>query len=213
MKTIYSHPQAFGQCEAFLGTYLKGVERVEVSSTSKAAQLVSMDGVSSVAAISSRVAGEVHGLEALARGIEDSDDNRTRFFVLGKGSGNGFSSVVLDALQGGVTESGKDGQVKAAQDDLKSFVSFTIDHMEAGALADALLVFKIYGFNLTSINSRPSRSKPWHYIFFVEFVGDKGTDKGLHEMLEKLGTITQGWRYHGSWKRRDGDNGEIESKR
>lgn len=75
-------PQAFGQCDIFLSKYLKHAERHEVSSTSKAAQLVAADPSGTSAAIASRLAAEVHNLNFLASGIEDKDDNATRFFVL-----------------------------------------------------------------------------------------------------------------------------------
>ncbi|KAF1998871.1 PDT-domain-containing protein [Amniculicola lignicola CBS 123094] len=91
IKKIYSHPQAWGQCKLFLNTYLKGVERQDVSSTSRAAELVKMDQSGESAAVSSGIAARVMGLGVLARGIEDRGDNETRFFVLGRrGEGVGW---------------------------------------------------------------------------------------------------------------------------
>ena len=192
IKQVYSHPQAFGQCEAFLATYLKGVERQEVSSTSKAAELVSQDTMGFTAAISSRIAAQVHGLEVLAKGIEDRDDNTTRFFFLRHGPATtGFSYP--DTLH-----SGQDGS------SWKTLVAFTIDQNVAGALADALTVFKTYSLNLTSINSRPSRISPWHYIFFVEFEGRKEADKQgqVNKALTDLKAFTKDCRWYGSWRTR-----------
>ena len=192
VKRIYSHPQAFGQCEAFLTTYLRGVERQEVSSTSKAAEIVSQDTTRSTAAISSKVAAQVHGLGTLAKGIEDRDDNTTRFFVLCRGP---------DGLLPPDSEQPKTGR---NEDPWKTLVAFTINHQSPGALADALMVFKTNDLNLTSINSRPSRISPWHYIFFVEFEGKKevsGVGK-VSEALEQLKATTEGCRWHGSWRNR-----------
>ncbi|MCJ1472899.1 prephenate dehydratase [Lambiella insularis] len=192
IKRIYSHPQAFGQCEAFLSTFLKGVERQEVSSTSKAAEVVSEDSSGTLAAISSRVAAQINSLDVLAKGIEDRDDNTTRFFILRRSSNSG-SFCMPDAPQLGREEQA-----------WKTLVHFTIDHRSAGALADALLVFKTYSLNLTSINSRPSRITPWHYIFFVEFEGrrePRGHGK-VNEALSMLQTKTEDYRWHGSWSDR-----------
>ena len=192
IKRIYSHPQAFGQCEVFLSTYLKGVERQEVSSTSKAAEVVSQDASGTVASISGKVAAQVHGIDVLAKGIEDRDDNTTRFFWLQKGP------LQTETSQLGLQHVQEDGQ------SWKTLVGFSINHESAGALADALMVFKTYGLNLTSINSRPSRIRPWHYIFFVEFEGQKEAS-GLgpvNKALAQLQDTTEGCRWYGSWKSR-----------
>ena len=189
IKRIYSHPQAFGQCEVFLSTFLKGVERQEVSSTSKAAEIVSQDSTRSTAAISSKVAAGVHGLDVLAQGIEDRDDNTTRFFFIRNGTRPEDPTKQLS------------WQRETDAQAWKTLVAFTINHNSAGALADALMVFKTYVLNLTSINSRPSRINPWHYIFFIEFGGRKEEDgKGnVAEALKHLATVTEGCRWHGSW--------------
>lgn len=192
VKRIYSHPQAFGQCEAFLATYLRGVERHEASSTSKAAEIVSQDTTRSTAAISSKVAAHVHGLGILAKGIEDRDDNTTRFFVLCQGPEG------LRSPENELTKTDRN------EDPWKTLVAFTINHQSPGALADALMVFKTYDLNLTSINSRPSRISPWHYIFFVEIEGKRepsGVGK-VNEALERLKATTEGCRWHGSWRNR-----------
>ena len=166
------------------------MERQEVSSTSKAAEVVSKDVSKTTAAISSKIAAEVHGLDVLAKGIEDREDNTTRFFILQK---------AVDAANGSCVTAPTDDENGQGW---KSLVLFTIDHKSAGALADALMVFKTFGLNLTSINSRPSRIRPWHYIFFVEFQGrrelnGKGT---VNQALEKLKETTEDWRWLGSWE-------------
>lgn len=197
IKRIYSHPQAFGQCEAFLSTYLKGVERHEVSSTSKAAEIVSTDASKTTAAISSKIAADVHGLDVLATGIEDREDNTTRFFILRK---HADESAAKQSCPTETTDGGEGH-------DFKSLVSFTIDHKSPGALADALMVFKTFGLNLTSINSRPSRIRPWHYIFFVEFQGrrERDGDGSVNQALEELSETSEDWRWLGSWENRLGD--------
>ena len=162
-----------------------------MSSTSKAAEIVSQDTTRSTAAISSKVAAQVHGLGTLAKGIEDRDDNTTRFFILCRGPR-------LRSSESALSETDRTGKL------WKSLVAFTINHQLPGALADSLMIFKTYDLNLTSINSRPSRISPWHYIFFVEFEGRKeasGVGK-VNEALEQLKAITEGCRWHGSWRNR-----------
>jgi prephenate dehydratase len=180
IRRLYTHPQAFGQCEIFLGTYLKGIERIDVSSTSRAAEMVKEGTTSTSAAIASSLAAKVHGLDILAKGIEDREDNTTRFFILRKG----------------VDEAAR--KTEAAT---KSLISFTIDHCSPGALADVLDCFRRYKLNLTSINSRPTKVVPFQYIFFVEFEGSrlKDPDGKVEGALKGLEQYTQSWRWLGSW--------------
>ena len=194
IKRIYSHPQAFGQCEAFLSTYLKGVERHEVSSTSKAATIVAEDKGErgTEAAISSRLASDVHHLAVLAKGVQDVEDNTTRFLIIQKGSVNHKNQSLLpDKLQ----------ILNDLRPKRKALIAFSINHETQGALANALLVFKKHALNLTSINSRPSRIRPWHYIFLVEVEGEKEFEDPdlLHLALKELDTVTEGNKWLGCW--------------
>lgn len=180
IKRIYTHPQAFGQCEIFLSAYLKGIERIDVSSTSKAAELVKNDKSGTSAAIASSLAADIHGLDVLARGIEDREDNTTRFFILRRGV---------------------DGKAKTTSGPTKSLISFTVDHRSPGALANVLDCFKRAEVNLTSINSRPTKIVPFQYIFFVEFEGSRlnDVDGRVEKALGELEEHTQSWRWLGSW--------------
>ncbi|UNI21473.1 Prephenate dehydratase [Purpureocillium takamizusanense] len=190
IKRVYSHPQAFGQCNAFISTYLKGVEIVDTSSTSKAAEIVSQDGNGTWAAISNELAGSLHGLDFLAKSIEDREDNTTRFLIIGTNS-----SVPKDwQLQ---------KQESASAPSNKSLVSFTVPHTSPGALADVLSCFKEFGLNLTSINSRPSLKAPFQYIFFVEFDGHRyhDPDGRVSGALDKISRVAESWRWLGSWER------------
>lgn len=204
IKKLYSHPQAWGQCKTFLSCYLKGIERQDVSSTSRAAEMVAADETGTSAAISSGIAAQMHGLKFLARDIEDERNNATRFFVLRKRvSGEEKDKVEGEGEGEGVIHG--NGHVGAADGaprpvlDFKSLLSFTVSHADAGALADALAVFKRHGLNLTSINSRPSGQAPWHYIFFVELQGKLG-QAAVNEALVELTDVVKVWRWLGSWK-------------
>lgn len=184
VKRIFSHPQAFGQCDIFLHAYLKGVERIDVSSTSKAAEMVACDETGTSAAIASSIASEIHKVDVLAKGIEDREDNTTRFFVIR----NGLNQSNRPKIDEGAPT--------------KSLVSFTVDHRSPGALADILDCFRRYKLNLTSINSRPSKLVPFQYIFFLEFEGSKLDDPEgvVKDALECVSTVAKDSRWWGSWE-------------
>ena len=191
IRKLYSHPQAWGQCKTFLSCHLKGVERQDVSSTSRAAELVAADETGTSAAISSSIAAQMHDLDFLARDIEDERDNSTRFLILKR-----RDSQSSQGSRDGEGAKDADGEVAP---DFKSLLSFTVSHTNAGALADALAVFKKHGINLTSINPRPSGEAPWHYIFLVEFQGRRGQG-AVDRALEELGSVVRAWRWLGSWE-------------
>jgi prephenate dehydratase len=195
IRHIYSHPQAFGQCEVFLNLYLTHAERHDVSSTSKAAEVVSLDETRTSAAISSEVAAEEYGLNILAHEIEDRTDNTTRFLIIRKGNDRPEPTTRKVAI-----ESPCEGNEAVWR--YKSLLSFTIDHRSAGALADTLMVFKTYRLNLTSINSRPTQVLPWHYTFFVEFEGSEWDDPdgAVKGALKDLKQTAKDWRWFGSWR-------------
>ncbi|CAG8458343.1 12790_t:CDS:2 [Ambispora leptoticha] len=158
LKRVYSHPQAFGQCQKWLDVNLKTVERVEAGSTSQAARCAATEP--NAAAIANISCAQLYELDILERNIEDSQYNVTRFFVIGTSS-------------------------DAPTHDDKTFIQFTLDHRQPGALCDALKVFKDYHINLTKIDSRPSLVRPWHYVFFIEFNGHKDQEdvkKALNEL-------------------------------
>jgi prephenate dehydratase len=200
---IYSHPQAWGQCKSFLSTHLHGIERQDVSSTSRAAELASADTTGTSAAIASKIAAElIHPLDVLVEGIEDNEGNSTRFFVLRKlNSGEDSPSCSSSTSQ-----PSHDNDEEVEQH--KTLITFTLlQHGSSGALADSLAVFKKHGINLTSINTRPSGQRAWDYVFFVEFQGRRGS-KRVDAALEELGREVKGWRWLGSWRSRLGAAGE-----
>ncbi|KAK6534663.1 prephenate dehydratase [Arthrobotrys megalospora] len=177
VSRIYSHPQAFGQCEKFLTKNLKGVERIDVSSTSKAADLANKDP--SAVAIASAIAASVHpDLDVLVADIEDRSDNTTRFLVISKET-SGPSPV---------------------QGNDKTFMTFTVHHEQPGALCDLLMVFKEFGMNLTSISSRPSLNVAWNYIFLVEFEGHQDANH-VQKALQKMGKYCKSMRVFGSYEK------------
>ena len=173
IKRIYSNPQVFGQCRIWLDSNLPNVELVEVTTTSKAAEIASKD--KRVAAIASKLAAVKYKLKILVKGIEDSASNITRFLIIGE---HLPSPTKKDKTS--VIFSGKD---------------------RIGALHDMLVPFKKNRVNLTKIESRPSKKKAWEYYFFLDLEGhyeDKKVAKTLKELtkqcsfLKVLGSYPRG---------------------
>lgn len=206
VRRVYSHPQAFGQCTKFLRETLRGVETVDVSSTSRAATLAKEDATGTSAAISSAAAAQMLGLDILARNIEDREDNTTRFFVVRRGGA--ASPAPIPALEEVLgkrrrrrhqnTDAHQDGDIYSQS---KSLASFTVPHRSPGALADVLECFRRARLNLTSINSRPSLAQPFQYVFFVEFEGHRLRDPEgrVRDALASVAAVAQSCRWWGSW--------------
>ncbi|OGN90682.1 MAG: hypothetical protein A2Z70_04380 [Chloroflexi bacterium RBG_13_48_17] len=143
IKVIYSHPQALAQCEEFLRK-LKA-EIVPTYDTAGSAKRIKEAGLKGSAAVASKRAAQIYGLEVLAEGIETNPNNYTRFFVLSK---------------------------KKAEPSPKSKTSLVFSTKNLpGALYACLGAFATRNINLTKLESRPSRDKPWEYIFYVDFEG------------------------------------------
>lgn len=160
IEKIYSNPAVFGQCRIWLESNLPKTNLIEVSSTTKAAQIVSKEKNS--ACIASLLAADIYDLKIIAKEIEDSPHNITRFFVIGK-------------FEAEPTRSDKTSIVFSIKDKI-------------GALHDMLLPFKNNDINLTKIESRPSKKRVWEYFFFIDMVGhakDKNVKKALDVLEEK----------------------------
>ncbi|KAF2206362.1 hypothetical protein CERZMDRAFT_53325 [Cercospora zeae-maydis SCOH1-5] len=198
IKKVYSHPQAWGQCKLFLNTYLKGIEQQDCGSTSRGAELVAADETGTSAAIGSRFTGEVNGLDFLAENIQDAEGNTTRFLIIRNTKDVPLYSSPSSSSSNHFTDN-------SSQQKFKTLITLTVSHGSPGALADCLAVFKKFGLNLTSINSRPSTESAWHYVFFVECVGRKfpdGAGGEVNHALEELELVAKGWRWLGSWENR-----------
>lgn len=207
VRRVYSHPQAFGQTQAFLAAYLPAAETIDVSSTSKAAEMAGLDASGETAAISNESAAAAFGLDVLARCIEDRDDNTTRFFVLRRGRGDddaGGGEGQTEEEREGEEEGGGGVAAKAQAGAHKSLVSFTVPHRSPGALAAVLDVFRKVGLNLTSINSLPSLIQPFQYLFLVEFDGSRYHDpeRKVEAALAEVAMVAESSRWLGSWENR-----------
>lgn len=143
VRRVISHYQALGQCEQTLKRM--GLEAVDYYDTAGAARDLAANPQPATAAIASELAAQTYGLEILARHLEDQDFNYTRFFVLGY-------------------------SLPPRQDPSKTSIILTTRH-EPGALYSVMGELAQRGLNLTKIESRPRRNRPWHYLFYVDFEG------------------------------------------
>lgn len=147
LRRVESHPVALAQCGRFLQEH-PAIEAVVVHDTAGAARLVAERGDPQVAAIASAWAAERYGLEVLAEGVQDRDDNRTRFFVVRR-DGNGGS---VEAHTPGA--------------EWKTAVLLETQN-RPGGLAGALVPLAEHGVNLTHLECRPG-DDPWTYRFFLD---------------------------------------------
>ena len=145
IKTLYSHPQVFGQCRQWLLRSFPEVGIIEVSSTTVAARLARQNAAEGAAALGGPLAAELHSLAILEHSIQDRATNTTRFLVIGEKTcpptGNDRTSIL-----------------------------FAI-HDRPGSLVRALQAFDHFHVNMSKIESRPSKQKDWEYIFYVDLAG------------------------------------------
>lgn len=157
VKTLYTHYMPLGQCRAWVGRNLPGVNIIETSSSAEASIRARED--KTAAALGAPEAAKIYGLGSLAERIEERQDNQTRFLVISR------------------TESPKSGADKT------SIIFSTRD--EAGALYKILRPFADRGLNLTKIQSRPNPERNWEYVFFVDFDGHMESPEAK-KALEKI---------------------------
>lgn len=176
IRKVYSHPQGLAQCQRWLRSNLLDIPLIEVESTAGAARRVQKEKTG--AAIGSRLAADVYGLNLLAEGIEDNAANTTRFLVIGP-------------------KAGGDGDGVTGRD--KTSLLFGTPHVP-GALQRALAPFAEAGINLMRIESCPMRDRMWEYLFFADFAGHIAEEK-TQECLKELRKRTASLKVLGSYPR------------
>ncbi|HRP86255.1 MAG TPA: prephenate dehydratase [Gammaproteobacteria bacterium] len=163
IEKVYSKDQAIAQCRHWLQRHLPHAQLIDAASTSRAVQIAKEEPGS--AAIASALAAQYHGGTVVSKNIQDKADNTTRFFVLGKkpsghvGNGRDMTSLLI------------------SPDDEASGRS--------GTLLKMLMPLAERGINLSKIESRPSKRRPWDYYFFIDVSGHYD-DPELKQALAEL---------------------------
>ncbi len=158
IKTVFSHPQALGQCAAFIKK--NGLNTVEAVNTAVAVRQVAEIGRPDIAAIGSVEAGERFGLTKLEGHINESGQNTTRFAVFSR------------------------AQRAPSVQDNRFILLFTVNNT-AGSLGRAISVIGEHGFNLRALKSRPTKELVWDYYFYAEGEGNLTGEAG-RAMLDQL---------------------------
>lgn len=172
IRRVYSHPQALGQSQAFLRHL--NAELVSTYDTAGSVKLIKEKNIIDGAAVASARAAEIYGMKILARGIEDNQNNFTRFFILAREDS---------------PPTGKD----------KTSIVFSVKH-KPGALFYGLKEFADANINLTKIESRPTRQRAWEYNFYLDFEGHREDNK-IKTALEELGQQSLFLKVLGSYPR------------
>ena len=146
LKEIWSHPIALMQCVEYMDK-LPNIRIVEHIDTALAAKDIAQNKAMGIAAICSKKAAEIYGLEILAEGIETNKHNFTRFLIVAQ-------PWVVDELQKGLVKN-------------KASIVFTTPHTE-GSLSHVLSVLSFYNINLTKIQSLPIIGREWEYQFYAD---------------------------------------------
>ncbi len=160
---VYSKDQALAQCRHWLQRHLPHAQLVEASSTSRAVQIAQDEP--GAAAVAGELAAQHYGVPVLVKNIQDKADNTTRFFVLGR------------------QPSGPVGGGKDITSFLVSLGDEAASH--SGSLLRMLMPLGERGINLSKIESRPSKKRPWDYYFFIDVTGHY-EDANMKEALAEL---------------------------
>ncbi|MFA5262596.1 MAG: prephenate dehydratase [Opitutaceae bacterium] len=160
---VYSKDQSLAQCRQWLARHVPHAQLIEASSTARAVLIAKEEP--GAAAIANELAAQSNGMPVLFRNIQDKADNTTRFFVIGKkpsgpvGGGRDMSSFLVSL-----------GEEASAH---------------SGALLKMLMPLAERGINLTKVESRPSKKRPWDYYFFIDVTGHYD-DPQMKEALVEL---------------------------
>ena len=171
IRRVYSHTQALQQCAGFIRKH--GFEAVTDFDTAGAAKILAENGGEGNAAIASKRAAEAYGLDVLAEHIEDMPFNYTRFFVLGQ------------------------DEAARAEGPHKTSLVLATKH-RPGDLVACLEEFPNHGINMTKLESRPRRDKPWSYLFYIDIEGhidDANVSAALTGLMRKAAFV----KYLGSY--------------
>jgi prephenate dehydratase len=183
IETIVSHPHVPGQCTRFLRGELPKAQFVAATSTAEAVRLVAARRDRAWAAIGTELAAQIYGASILQGGIEDREDNQTRFVWLARDDAHTPPPLRQDRGGAGKT----------------SIVFWGAGADRAGWLVLCLDEFGRRSINLTKIESRPRRERLGHYMFFVDLEGYRD-ESGVEQALAGLDSLCEGVRVLGSYR-------------
>jgi prephenate dehydratase len=172
IKRVYSHPQALAQCRAFIKKNLNGAEEFAYGDTAGAVLQIRDNGYKDSAAIASKIAADTYGMKILKSGIEDDEQNYTRFFILSK---KPIKPTVA----------------------AKTSIVFALKNVP-GSLWKSLSVFAIQDLDLHKIESRPIQGSPWQYIFYLDLSGNV-FNPAIKKAIDHLAEITTYLKVLGSY--------------
>lgn len=173
LKRVHSHPAALDQCAEFLQGL--GVEAVAHVDTAGSARMIAQERREHEGAIASRRSAELYGLVILAENVQTIKDNRTRFVVVAR-------------------EPAPRGPAP-----YKTMLVLATDH-RPGALYEVIGAFAKRGVNLLKLESRPSRARPWEYVFYLDVEGHRD-DAALRDAIVDVGGATSMLKVLGSYTR------------
>jgi prephenate dehydratase len=180
VERVYSHIQALGQAERFLRS--RRWSLLTTYNTAGAGRFIVDQGDRAAAAVLSRRAATAIGLQLLAESVQDVSDNRTRFLILGRGSGES---------PGGAASSEATGY--------RTTLAFGVRN-EPGTLLRALQVFAQRSINLSKLESRPSRGAAWEYVFWADLDARRSAPD-CAAAIDELGSVATMVRVLGSYPR------------
>lgn len=172
IKSVYSHEQALAQCAEFVER--NGYTPSLYKNTALAAKYVAEKGDETIGAIASEIAAQINGLEIFEKDIQSSKVNSTRFVAISN-------------------------KLSISDDADTISISFSLPHDTAGALFCVLSGLAALGLNMTKIESRPLKSSPFEYMFYMDFIGNVKDEKtwgllcGLKEQLPEF-------KFYGNYK-------------
>lgn len=174
VRRVCAHPQSLAQCRGWLREHLPEVETEEVVSNAEGARRARDE--TGTAAIAGEAAAEIYGLRVLFSEIEDLGDNTTRFLVVGR--------KIL----------------RPSGDDRTTLLISSSTEDRAGSLHELLEPLARHGVNLSRIESRPSRRRRWHYVFFLDLDGH-AEDSAIERCIVELEQRSENLRVLGSYPR------------
>ncbi len=189
IKVVYSHPQALAQCRNFVTSM--GVDPIVTYDTAGSVKMIKEKRLEGAAAIAGERAAEIYGLKVLKKGIEDYSTNSTRFLIVSRDSTERGRARGPGARRAGISSGSKTSLI------------FAVPHTP-GSLYNALEVFAREKINLTKIESRPTKERPWEYYFFLDFQGHR-EDRKVVKVLTELAAKTAFMKVLGSYPRSKAD--------